>query len=96
MPKLALSIATALALAIVGVAVAGSAGTAYTYRAALTPGGEVPKPKAPAAAKGVFTATVTESGSTRTISWKLTFQRPERKGGCSAHPQGQARRRRRA
>ena len=40
----------------------------------MSPGGEVPKPKAPAGAKGVFTATVTESGSTRTISWKLTFR----------------------
>jgi hypothetical protein len=73
MPKLVLSIATALALAIVGVALAGSAGKTYTYRATMSPGGEVPKPKAPAGAKGVFTATVTESGSTRTISWKLTF-----------------------
>ena len=74
MPKLVLSIAGAVALAIVGVALAGSAGTAYSYRAALAPGGEVPKPKAPAGARGVFTATVTESGSTRTLSWKLTFR----------------------
>ena len=40
----------------------------------LAPGGEVPKPKAPAGARGVSTATVTESGSTRTLSWKLTFR----------------------
>jgi len=73
MPKLVLSIATAVALAIAGVAVAGSAGKTYTYRATMSPGGEVPKPKAPVGAKGVLTATVTESGSTRTISWKLTF-----------------------
>ena len=73
MPKLALSIAIAVALAIVGVALAGSAARTYTYRAAMSPGGEVPKPKAPAGAKGAFSATVTESGSTRTISWKLTF-----------------------
>jgi hypothetical protein len=73
MPKLALSIATAVALAIVGVALAGSAARTSTYRAAMSPGGEVPKPKAPAGAKGAFSATVTESGSTRTISWKLTF-----------------------
>jgi hypothetical protein len=72
--KLVLSIATGAALAIVAVALAGSAATVYTYRAAMSPGGEVPKPKAPAAAKGVFTATVTESGSTRTINWKLTFR----------------------
>ena len=74
MPKLALSIATVVALAIVGVALAGSASRTYTYRAALSPGGEVPKPKAPAGARGAFAATVTESGSTRTISWKLTFR----------------------
>ncbi len=73
MPKLVLSIAGAIALVIVGVALAGSAGSAYSYRAVLAPGGEVPKPKAPAGARGVFTATVTESGATRTLSWKLTF-----------------------
>ena len=72
--KLVLSIAGAVALAIVGVALAGSAGTAHSFRATLAPGGEVPKPKAPAGARGVFTATVTESGSTRTLSWKLTFR----------------------
>ena len=57
----------------------------------MCPGGEVPKPKAPAGAKGAFSATVTESGSTRTISWKLTFTRPERKGGRRPYPQGQGR-----
>ena len=63
----------AVGLAVAGIALAGSAKSTYSYRAALVPGAEVPKPKAPAAAKGVFTATVTESGTTRTISWKLAF-----------------------
>lgn len=74
MPKLALTIAAAVALAIVGVALAGSSGGFYTYRAAISAGGEVPKPKAPVGANVVFTATGAESGSTRTISWKLTFR----------------------
>ena len=76
MPKLALSIATALALAVVGAALAGSvasAGSTHSYRATMNPAGEVPKPKAPAGAKGAFTATVTESGSTREMIWRLTF-----------------------
>ena len=61
----------------------------------MSPGGEVPKPKAPAGAKGVFTATVTESGSTRTISWKLTFSGLSGKAVGGAYPQGQGRCRRR-
>ena len=57
------------------VALAGSSTSAsiYTYKSTLSRGVEVPKPKAPATAKGVFTATVTEKGSTRTLRWKLTF-----------------------
>jgi hypothetical protein len=79
MSKLVLYAATACALAVAGVflagvAVAGSAGSNHSYKATLAPGAEVPKPKAPAAARGVFTATVTSSGSTRTIRWKLTFK----------------------
>jgi len=72
--------------AALGVALAGfatgfaladpSAGTAdvYTYRATLTPRAEVPKPKAPVGARGVFTATVTEGTSRATIKWTLTFR----------------------
>ena len=73
MSKLFLSVAAAAALGIAGVAVAGSIGSTHSYRATLAPGAEVPKPKAPAGAKGGFTATVTSSGSTRTLHWKLTF-----------------------
>jgi len=69
-----LSLATgAVALAVVGAALAGSVKTVSTYRSVMAPGAEVPKPKAPATAKGLFTATVTENGSVRTIRWTLTF-----------------------
>jgi hypothetical protein len=73
MMKIVSLVAAAVALAVVGVALASSAKTVYTYKSAMTAGTEVPKPKAPATAKGLFTATVTENGSTRTIQWKLTF-----------------------
>jgi len=78
MPKIisfvALTVGLAAAGVAVGVALAGSAKSVHTYRAAMTPAGEVPKPRAPEAARGLFTATVTESGAVRTIRWKLTFQ----------------------
>jgi hypothetical protein len=68
------AVALALAgVALAGVATAGSAGSVYTYRATLAAKSETPRPKAPAGARGVFTATVTESGSTRTLKWKLAF-----------------------
>jgi len=73
MPKLLVAIAVGIALAVAGVALAGSSSAIYKYRSSLTAGGEVPKPAGAAGAKGVFTATVTGTGSTRTISWKLTF-----------------------
>lgn len=66
--------AAAVALAVVGAALASSAKTVYTYRSAMAPGAEVPRPKAPATAKGLFTATVTENGNVRTIRWTLTFR----------------------
>jgi hypothetical protein len=78
MPKTVALVTGALMLAIAGVALAGvatagSSGSVYTYKATMAAKSETPKPKAPAGAKGVFTATVTESGSTRTLKWKLTF-----------------------
>ena len=79
MQKIALVVTAAVALAVAGVvaafAVAGSATSVYTYRSAMAPGAEVPKPKAAPGARGLFTATVTESGGVRTIRWKLTFSR---------------------
>lgn len=44
-----------------------------TYRSALTTGQEVPRPKGVTAARGVFSATVTDKGGTATIRWTLTF-----------------------
>ncbi len=60
---------------VAGVALAGSAKDVYTYRSTMTTGAAVPKPKGATGGKGIFTATVTESGSTRTIKWKLTFSK---------------------
>ena len=74
MPKIVPLAAAVAALAVIGVALAGSAKEIYTYKSALASGGEVPKPSAPAGAKGAFTATVTENGTARTLRWKLTFQ----------------------
>ena len=65
----------AILLVVAGVALAASAKHVYTYRSALTTAAAVPKPKGATAGKGAFTATVTESGSTRTIKWKLTFSK---------------------
>jgi hypothetical protein len=73
MPKIVPLALAAVALGVVGAAVAGSAKSVFTYKATLAPGVEIPKPNAPAGAKGLFTATVTESGASRTLKWKLTF-----------------------
>jgi hypothetical protein len=70
-----------IAAAVVGLAVAGLAAAApakndtYRFKATLTAGAEVPKPKGvPASATGIFTATTIEasSGPVR-MTWKLTF-----------------------
>ena len=63
----------ALVFVVAGVALAGSSKSVFRYRASMASGAEVPKPKGAAGAAGAFTAIVTESGSTRTIAWKLTF-----------------------
>jgi hypothetical protein len=60
---------------VAGVALAGSAKSVYTYKSTLSTAPAVPKPKGAVGGKGTFTATVTESGSTRTIKWKLTFSK---------------------
>lgn len=75
MPKFVPLAAAAAAVALVAAvaAVAGSAKAVYTYKAVLAVGTEVPRPKAPATAKGLFTATVTDSGTSRIVKWKLTF-----------------------
>jgi hypothetical protein len=45
----------------------------YTYRAPLGTGPEVPRPKG-AGGTGLFTATVTESGTSIALRWRLTFK----------------------
>jgi hypothetical protein len=74
MAKLVSFVAAGVTLAAVGAALASPAKTVSTYRSALAPGAEVPKPKAPTTAKGLFTATVTVNGDLRTIRWTLTFR----------------------
>ena len=64
----------ATALAASAVALGAPAKSTYTYKAAMTVADEVPKPSAPAKARGVFSATVTENASTRVIRWTLTFR----------------------
>ncbi len=65
-----------LALGATGTAVAGptalTPGVA-TYAASLAAGGEVPRPKAPAGAGGLFSAIVTTNTSGSTIAWSLDF-----------------------
>jgi hypothetical protein len=73
MAKIVALVATTVVLTVVGAALATPTKTVSTYRSALAPGAEVPKPKAPSTAKGLFTATVTENGNIRTIRWTLTF-----------------------
>jgi len=68
------AVTAALALTFAALAFAGAAKEVYNYKATLTPGQEVPKPTgAKAGAGGTFTASVTESGSTRTLHFTLTF-----------------------
>jgi hypothetical protein len=75
MIRLAIAASAAAALAACGVAAASSTADVFTYRTVLTAGAEVPKPKAPAGAGGVFTARVTKDGAAYSIAWKLTFAR---------------------
>lgn len=60
-------------LAVAALAHSKLAQDLYSYRAALTPGLEVPSAKAPANARGLFTGTVTEDGANRSLRWTLTF-----------------------
>lgn len=63
----------------VSTSATGSGGSAagdetYSFKAAMTAGAEVPKPKgARAGAGGAFTAKSTETSSKTTFHWKLTF-----------------------
>jgi hypothetical protein len=45
----------------------------YSFKATMNRGLEVPKPKAPAGAKGTFSAKSVENGAKVTITWNLVF-----------------------
>ena len=74
MIKLALAVAAA-ALTLCAVAAASSTADVFTYRTVLSAGAEVPKPKVPAGAGGVFASSVTKDGTAYSIAWKLTFKK---------------------
>jgi len=63
----------ALGLAAAALGAASGLSSIYKFKAALTGGQEVPKPKAPAGAGGTFTAKTVEAKSGDTFTWKLTF-----------------------
>jgi len=70
-----LAAAFVVALAVVGLATAANRSETYKFKATLTAGAEVPKPKGvPASATGTFTATTVEpkTGAIH-MTWKLTF-----------------------
>jgi hypothetical protein len=73
--RLVLALGNAVALVVCGIASAAGTADVFTYRTTLTARAEVPKATAPAGAGGVFSSTVTKSGSTYAISWKLTYRR---------------------
>jgi hypothetical protein len=75
MRKCALVVAAVGSLVLATIAFAAARSETYSYRTVLTAGAEVPKPKAPVGATGVFTATVTENGAKRSIRWTLTFRK---------------------
>jgi CHRD domain-containing protein len=61
-------------LGLVAGALAAHSSDTYSFKAALTRGAEVPKPKgAPASAGGTFVAHSVEAGSKITIRWTLKF-----------------------
>lgn len=54
----------------------GRIGAVASVRTALVPGQERPRPKGNVrAARGLFTGTVTKTGSTAVLRWRLTFRR---------------------
>jgi hypothetical protein len=73
MIRLGIAATAAAALAVCGLAAASSTADVFTYRTLLSARAEVPKPRAPAGARGVFTATVTKDGTAHSVAWKLTF-----------------------
>ena len=72
------------ALGLIAGALAAAGSETYAFKATLTRGAEVPKPKAPATASGTFTAKSVESGSKITMKWTLKFHGLSGKG-MAAH-----------
>src|SRR5436309_760506 len=71
---LAGALVLAFALAAVGGAAARSQAATIRIGAAMTAANETPTPKGDvSAARGTFTATLTRTGTTGVIVWKLTF-----------------------
>ncbi len=68
-------VAVLATLTACGVAAASGTADVFRYRTTLGAAAEVPKPKAPAGAAGVFTARVTKNGGAYSLSWKLTFRK---------------------
>ena len=96
MPKLVLSIARCLALAIVGVALAGSAGTAYSYRADTGTGSRGPEAEGARRRQGRVHRDRHRERLDAHDQLEADLPRPERQGGRGAYPQGQGRGRRRS
>jgi hypothetical protein len=90
MIKLAVTAALATALVAGGLASAAGATDVFRYRTTLGARAEVPKPKAPAGAAGVFTATVTKNGNSYTLAWKLTFRKLSGPAGAAHVHRGKA------
>jgi hypothetical protein len=73
MKKIAVVVVGVVSVAVAAAAVAASTET-YKISAKLTAKAEVPKAVgAPAMVGGSFTGTVKENGSTKTLTWKLTY-----------------------
>jgi hypothetical protein len=69
-PVLVVGLVGALAAGAVAL---GAPTESYKVNASLVPKGEVPAPKAPAAAKGTFSGGYRENASGGVLTWKLSF-----------------------
>jgi len=88
--RFAVGVAIATALAVAGLAAAAGTTDVFRYRTTLGARAEVPKPKAPAGAAGVFTATVTKNGDAYALAWKLTFRKLSGRAGAAHVHRGKA------
>jgi hypothetical protein len=67
------AIVGAAVLTVVALGTAATQSEKYKLSAKLVGGQEVPKAKAPKGAGGSFTGTLVENGSSRKLTWRLTF-----------------------